>query len=199
MRISNIIKTSAGATLGALAINLGGCTNNPATVSAPVQTVVKTAPNPNYANLVISPGYNTAKQNIKIENGVSFIAANDIKYTAKNGQMFGEYTYYKDTKPFIIGKRKDFTIQTYETLKMLAGFTKEADSPDTLTLSKNDINEAVKKLKNGRIWNDAKEFFAKDSVEYLYFGKLKALKPNGIDISINTMGQVLSKVKFMYK
>ena len=199
MKVKNIVMSLAIAGTTTLA----GCKNTAGKIVRPVEkqadTIVKDTIPKAYANLKIYCGFEP-KYNLRVENGVSFVTDN-IKYTAENGKIVGEFTNaiegIKNNKFNV--EQRDYAMQNVETIKMLAGFTKE-NASDTLTLSKADILNAKLRLKLGTIWNDAKEFFNKANISYLRFGKVKnTKKTNGIKIDIYDGDYKLSDIEFNAK
>ncbi len=196
MKVRNIISSIliAGTTLTGVS-----CKNNNKIVQPlekQAKTVVKDTLPKAYADLKIYCGFEP-KYNLRVENGVSFVTDN-IKYSAQNGKIFGEFTDIAkgfENEKFNVEQR-DYSQPAVETIKMLAGLTKE-NASDTLTLSKADIVSAKSRLKLGTIWNDAKEFFEKADLSYLRFGKVKNTKEtNGIKIDIYDRDYKLSDIQF---
>ena len=196
MKVRNIISSIliAGTTLTGVS-----CKNNNKIVQPlekQTKTVVKDTLPKAYADLKIYCGFEP-KYNLRVENGVSFVTDN-IKYSAQNGKIFGEFTDIAkgfENEKFNVEQR-DYSQPAVETIKMLAGLTKE-NASDTLTLSKADIVSAKSRLKLGTIWNDAKEFFEKADLSYLRFGKVKNTKEtNGIKIDIYDRDYKLGDIQF---
>ena len=196
MKVRNIISSIliAGTTLTGVS-----CKNNNKIVQPlekQAKTVVKDTLPKAYADLKIYCGFEP-KYNLRVENGVSFVTDN-IKYSAQNGKIFGEFTDIAkgfENEKFNVEQR-DYSQPAVETIKMLAGLTKE-NASDTLTLSKADIVSAKSRLKLGTIWNDAKNFFEKADLSYLHFGKVKNTnETNGIKIDIYDSDYKLSDIQF---
>lgn len=148
-----------------------------------------------YANFVMSCADDSV--NLKIENGISFIA-DDMKYTSKNGKIQGEFINIDDSISDGMNKftttTRDFTEQSFETIKMLAGFK---GNKENLTLSKADIKEAKSKLNLGTIWNEARRYFYSNGHGILHLGKVKSLKnAEGINLDIYSNNCKVADMQF---
>ncbi|MBR6126842.1 hypothetical protein IKQ21_04070 [bacterium] len=155
---------------------------------------------PKYADLAMYYGWDMGKTNLKIEDGISFIA-DGIKYTSEDRLLKGEFldtpNSPKEKNTFITNIRS-FALPTYQTIKMVADFAKEeGSSDDVMVLSKEDIRLAQDKIKNGEIWVDGKAFFEKEGDESKYIGNAQSTKkPNGVELCVNYMSSEVSQTKF---
>lgn len=137
--------------------------------------------------------YSKNKTDLKIENGISF-KLDEIEYQAKDGEFTKTFIYDINgnmcTAP---AKYISSGLPMEEALKMVAGYNTEEDSPDTLTLSKKDIKTAVRRLRSGDIWKDAK-----NALSYSWgFGKVRSVNNlNGIEADIVDRGTKLTEVSF---
>ena len=116
------------AVLGTTLLNTGCKNNNKIIqpVEKQAQTIIKDTIPKNYADLEVYCGFDPGF-NLKIENGVSFIADN-TKYSAINGKIQGELININDSlkhksDKFSVEKR-DYSLSTIETIKMLAQMQK---------------------------------------------------------------------------